>query len=205
MEIKYKIKFLSDWHIGSGSGIPGVIDNGVLKDKNNIPIITGKTIKGLVRDSLEDLLALKKDIDKNIIGDIFGKEGRETGNAIFYNPKLFVEEDLSLMDDSNYKYFIENYNKRDNLRNVRTHTAIDNIKGIAKETSLFSEEVSDSSFEFFGKIEAEDSSAKFIVSALRFITKIGGKRRRGLGYCNIEILEIEKYENYIEEFINGSI
>ncbi|MCU0288996.1 MAG: RAMP superfamily CRISPR-associated protein, partial [Acidobacteria bacterium] len=58
MDINYRLLFLSDWHIGSGTGMPGIVDNGVLKDSQNLPVITGKTIKGITRDALEDLLGL---------------------------------------------------------------------------------------------------------------------------------------------------
>lgn len=55
----YKIEFLSDWHVGSGlSGGPSS-DNIALKDESEFPFIPGKTIKGLLKDSLAEIMNIQ--------------------------------------------------------------------------------------------------------------------------------------------------
>jgi CRISPR/Cas system CSM-associated protein Csm3 (group 7 of RAMP superfamily) len=196
MNIKYHLRFLSDWHVGSGSGIPGVVDNGVLKDSRNVPVITGKTIKGIVRDSLEDILLLiKEPMPRVFIDAIFGDEGAKEGNAVFYNPSLCLDEDDETSED--FQDFLDYFEERD-IGEVRCHTAIE--KGTAKKHHLFSEETSDRLFEFFGDIEVDKEYARYVLASLKFTTKIGGKRRRGLGQCQFDIMEpkVEECKSYIE-------
>jgi CRISPR-associated protein Csx10 len=45
------IRLESDWHIGSGEGIPGSTDRTVLRDENGLPYIPGKTLTGILRKS----------------------------------------------------------------------------------------------------------------------------------------------------------
>ena len=55
MKIKYKIEFHTDWHCGSGLAAGADVDALVVKDKNGMPFIPGKTIKGLVREAVEEI------------------------------------------------------------------------------------------------------------------------------------------------------
>lgn len=197
MNIKYHLRFLSDWHVGSGSGIPGLVDNGVLKDNGNIPIITGRTIKGIIRDALEDILLLKKEPGyESVIEAIFGGEGTKQGEAVFYNPTLYQEEEDQTRGE--FQGFLGCFKEKD-IGEIRCHTSIDKQKGTAKKHHLFSEETSDRLFEFFGDIEVDEYYAKYVLAALKFTTKIGGKRRRGLGQCQFDILEPDEYVTEIRE------
>ena len=197
MKIKYRLFFLSDWHIGSGSGIPGVVDNGVLKNNQNVPVINGKTIKGITRDALEDLLYFIKAPDhSDVMETIFGWEGDKEGNAVFHNPSICMDE--SDKKGSDYKEFLKFFEHRD-IGDIRYHTAIDSETGTASKHQLFSEETSEKCFEFFGHIEIDEAYAKYLIAALKFTTKIGGKRRRGLGQCEFQIREPENCEFYLQE------
>jgi CRISPR/Cas system CMR subunit Cmr4 (Cas7 group RAMP superfamily) len=197
MIIKYRLRFLSDWHIGSGTGIPGVVDNGVLKDNRNVPVINGRTIKGVTRDALEDILYLMRESNAGtVIRAIFGGEGDKEGKAVFYNPSLCMNESDKTSEE--FKDFLNYYDDRA-IGEIRYHTAIDKEKGTAREHHLFSEETSERIFEYFGDIDIDEEYAKYLIAALRFTTKIGGKRRRGLGQCEFQILEPGKYDTYIEE------
>lgn len=196
MKIKYRLFFSSDWHIGSGSGIPGMVDNGVLKDSQNVPVINGKTIKGITRDALEDVLYLiPAPTPGNVLEAIFGGEGTKQGNAVFHNPSICMFE--SDKTGSDYEKFVRYFGQRD-IGAIRYHTAIDS-NGTAKEHQLFSEETTEKQFEFFGQIEVDEAYAKYVIAALKFITKIGGKRRRGLGQCEFQIQKPEDYEPYLKE------
>ena len=45
-QLTIKIKLTSDWHIGSGAGIPGDIDSLVQKDQDGLPYIPAKLLQG---------------------------------------------------------------------------------------------------------------------------------------------------------------
>ncbi|MCW6038924.1 hypothetical protein K4A83_22105 [Spirulina subsalsa FACHB-351] len=57
-----KITMLSDWHIGSGAGIPGDVDRLIQRDADGLPYIPAKTLTGIWRDGCE-LVALGLDND----------------------------------------------------------------------------------------------------------------------------------------------
>lgn len=195
--IKYRLLFLSDWHIGSGTGIPGMVDNGVLKNSQNLPVINGKTIKGITRDALEDLLVLTGAANPALIlSDIFGEEGDKEGQAVFHHPMICPDENERKSPE--FARFLEYFKER-GIGDIRFHTSIDKETGTAQKGHLFSEEISDRGFEFSGTIGVANHYAGYIIAALRFITKIGGKRRRGLGQCELEIISPADYETYIRE------
>ena len=50
-DIKYKITFYSNWHCGSGLAAGADTDELVIKDRNGLPYVPGRTIKGLLREA----------------------------------------------------------------------------------------------------------------------------------------------------------
>src|SRR5690554_3086002 len=78
----YQVKFLSDWHCGSGLTSGSDVDALVIKDQNNLPIIPGKTIKGLLRKAAETIVKLQdnKDEWESFITEVFGKRS-ESGKS----------------------------------------------------------------------------------------------------------------------------
>lgn len=58
-DLTIKIEFFSPWHCGSGLSAGADVDSLVIKDINGLPFIPGKTIKGLIREAVEDYAALR--------------------------------------------------------------------------------------------------------------------------------------------------
>jgi len=54
--IHYRLHLFGDVHVGSGVGLPGVIDEYVVRDHEHFAFLPGSEIKGLVRDSCVTLL-----------------------------------------------------------------------------------------------------------------------------------------------------
>ena len=72
-EIKYQLLLLSDLHIGSGLGIPGILDKCVVRDSKGFAYAPSSHIKGLVRDScirLIDYLGYIKSEDYICAGQV---------------------------------------------------------------------------------------------------------------------------------------
>lgn len=63
-EFNMQLTFRSDWHIGTGAGIPGVSDRAILRDDDGFPFIPGRTIRGILRDMHEQLAGLAHLKDK---------------------------------------------------------------------------------------------------------------------------------------------
>lgn len=181
-QIDYKITFLSDWHIGSGLSGGAEIDAVVLKDKNGLPYIPGKTMKGLCRDALEDIKDAKG-LDQKIIEDIFGiailddKIVENTNSkAVFSNVSISETEQKEIQTNelSDFMY-----------RNIAS-TAIQK-NGIAENESLRVMEVT-IPISLLGSISnISDDAIAHIENALKLIRRVGIDRNNGLGRCTITI------------------
>jgi len=170
MKIKYKIIFRDYWHTGSGMSQGALSDAAVLKDKNGIVYVPGKTIKGLAREAA-------KECDKECdVEKCFGQEGDLMSAVVFKNAVLSRDEYETVVAQNLQKY----------LYDTLTFTKIDS-KGTAQDDTLREIEVC-VPLELEGEVVVEDDKcAECIVKALKKIKHIGLMRNRGLGRCHIEI------------------
>lgn len=167
--IKYKITFHTYWHCGSGLAAGADVDALVVKDKDGMPFVPGKTIKGLVREAVGILNA---DTDEQI----FGTEGTARSESFFTNV---------VMDEYEQK-FIVSENAAPYMYRTFASTAIDD-DGIAKDNSLRSIQVTVPCM-LTGEIQnIPDDKAELFSKALRYIKRLGQWRNRGLGRCTITI------------------
>lgn len=185
--IKYSITFYSQWHCGSGLSAGADVDALVVKDRNNMPFVPGKTLKGLIREAVENLVQFEgKETEMNgIIIGTFGKENEATkdskgisGSAHFSNAELCAKE---------YEAIVAN-NVSTFLYNKVTTTAID-ADGTAQEHSLRSTEVvipCTLHAEITGVPEAMKDT---ICRSFGLIKRLGQKRTRGLGRCDVRAEE----------------
>lgn len=184
--IKYSITFYSQWHCGSGLSAGADVDALVVKDRNNMPFVPGKTLKGLIREAVENLMQFEgKATEMNDLIDTFGKESEATkegkgisGSAHFSNAELC---------DKEYKAIVAN-NVSTFLYNKVTTTAI-GADGTAQEHSLRSTEVvipCTLHAEITGVPEAMKDT---IIRSFGLIKRLGQKRTRGLGRCDVRVEE----------------
>ena len=61
----YKIQFFDYWHTGSGLAGGTYADSIVNKDETDLPIIPGRTIKGLLKDAANSLQRLNNELITN--------------------------------------------------------------------------------------------------------------------------------------------
>lgn len=178
--IKYTIEFYSKWHCGSGLSAGADVDALVVKDKDYMPYVPGKTIKGLVREAVENLLQFTETTEAKakLIVKAFGEEGKTTGCAHFDNAKL---------DGDEYETIVK-ANAAQFLYNKVTTTAISD-EGTAQEHSLRSIETV-VPCTLYGEITGvPEELAGDIVRSFGLIKRIGHKRTRGLGRCDIRPIE----------------
>ena len=178
--IRYKIQFFSCWHCGSGLSAGADVDALVVKDKDGMPFVPGKTMKGLIREAVENYVFLTGG-DSTAVDETFGSEADLKGSAFFSNAALDEREQKAIVSNGAQKFM---YNKM-------TTTAIDE-NGIAKEHSLHSlETVVPCTLTGF-VADVTEPMAKIIGESLGLIKRIGLKRNRGLGRCNITLVEESK-------------
>ena len=139
MDIKYSIKFHTDWHCGSGLAAGADVDALVVKDKDGLPFVPGKTLKGLVREAIEEMELIDGRFNENLFIQAFGNS--EDRNA---DPKLMGKsEDYDFLQkgetfftnaelsEDEHRAIVSNNAARFMYRSISS-TAIDN-EGIAVE------------------------------------------------------------------------
>ena len=179
MELAYKIIFLSDWHCGSGLSGGAEADVTVIKDDLNLPYIAGKTIKGLLKEALMDMLEVKQYTEDDIKA-IFGIEAYDDNEqkAFFSNATLSTDEQEEIVQGklSDFLY-----------RNIASTQIGQN--GTAKDNSLRVMEVC-IPITLEGTISGINSEeqSKLLKKALKWVRHLGVNRNRGLGRCKFEII-----------------
>ncbi|MDD4149936.1 MAG: RAMP superfamily CRISPR-associated protein [Bacteroidales bacterium] len=173
--IKYEIEFFTDWHTGSGLAAGADLDSTVVKDKNGLPFVPGKTIKGLLREAVETLCSANDNVN-NAFGHFDDKTKHIKGTMFFTNAVLSeVERDIILKE-----------NLKAHLYSAISSTAIDD-DGIAKDHSLRKIEVT-VPCKLYGEIlDVPDNIFDDLVNGLRFVKRLGVNRNRGLGRCKFSI------------------
>ena len=203
-----KIKFDSDWHIGTGTEIPGNIDRLVIRDSDGLPFVPAKTINGIWRDALEVLTAG------------FGGKWNEWVDFIFGNQPALQNADPTIKPQ-NSKINLQPAGFSQNLRNlfsnderlkqaltfVKPGIAIDDKSGTAKQDHLRFEEMSrsgailEAEFEINTDDETAETVEALLVLSAELVERLGGKRRRGAGKCKFlleGLMSKEDALNYIE-------
>jgi CRISPR/Cas system CSM-associated protein Csm3 (group 7 of RAMP superfamily) len=176
--IKYSITFLSDWHAGSGLSAGAESDATVIKDSENLPYLPGKTIKGLLKDALMDIVDVNDKINKNTIDQLFGRvkddASTEGGKLYFSNASISDNEKAEIsVEMSQYLY-----------RNLSSTTIDEN--GVTKKGSLRTMEVT-YPIALHGEIVSneyfKDNEIELLQNAMKWTRSLGSNRNRGLGRC----------------------
>ena len=171
--IKYEIEFFSNWHCGSGLAAGADVDLLVIKDKNGLPYLPGRTLKGLLRDAASAL-----QVNQQTIDDIFGvsgeKDGHKVGNAFFGNATLPPAEYQYIVEQGLTQYLFQTF----------ASTRIDE-NGIADDNTLRKVETVVPC-----KLEGEilnvpEDAEKALQETMCFIKRMGTGRNRGYGRCKI--------------------
>jgi CRISPR/Cas system CSM-associated protein Csm3 (group 7 of RAMP superfamily) len=182
MNINYQIKFYSEWHCGSGLSAGADTDALVLKDKDGLPYIPGKTLKGLLREAAEEILSIRgkqSEIISRAFGHFDEKDCFSQGTLFFTNATLNKEEREAIISEG-LKPF---------LYSRVASTAIDD-NGIAQDGSLRSMETVlpctlDGCIRVPEGVGAELKS--LLEDAMHYVKCLGVNRNRGLGRCDIMI------------------
>ncbi len=188
MDIHYKIKFYSDWSCGSGLAAGADVDLLPIRDAQGLPFVPGKTMKGLVREALESLYSIKGKDEQPLI-DMMGKKNdvasdggdMKSGCSFFMNAVIPAEQ-AQLIVAQELQQFM--------FRRISS-TAIDK-DGVAKDHSLRKIQVA-VPCELEGSIlDVPQTTVPDVVDALCFIKRMGSNRNRGLGRCDIEVLNVKE-------------
>ena len=173
--IKYEIEFFSNWHCGSGLAAGADVDALVIKDKDRLPYIPGRTIKGLLREAAS---AITDDLETvNMVFGISGNDvNHKVGASFFSNAVLPSAERKYILEQKLQSLLYESFSS----------TSIDE-NGIAKDHSLRKiETVVPCKLEGVILSVPEEALQK-VEDAMSFIKRLGTGRNRGYGRCKITI------------------
>ena len=198
---KLEIKLLSDTIIGSAEGYGAIVDNDVVYDDLGFPYIPAKRVKGILKDSANELMSYfqnaiidyKIDIDK-----LFGASGNKKGVLKFSN--LYIEdydknrEWLKFYKSKKYKINITQQKILDTFTSIRTSTTIDKKTGSSKKGSLRKFRAINAGNKFYCEIEIEDKYVEQFALICQNVRFMGTKRNRGFGNVRFNLLD-EKRNN----------
>lgn len=198
MIVPVKIQFASSFHHGSGFGVAGLVDRGVLRDGNGIPYLAGSSLKGRFRHALLRMDggleacadptgtgAFCRNRDSQcrlcrLFGSPWNKGEWEFGDA-------FPDEDLANAVRSLEKIRIGALHSDST---IRRQTSMDRVLGKVREQLLFSTELLDGGWLFVGEVDgvrADDLSV--LRHCAKLVTHLGSGQSRGHGRCEITVLE----------------
>lgn len=185
MKIKYEIQLHTYWHCGSGLAAGADVKALAIKDKYGLPFIPGKTIKGLVREAVDEMLTLKSDSVeateeyKKTFG-YFAKDAKtmERSEAFFTNACLREKESDAIKSNGLAKFMFDSVSQ----------TAIEK-EGVALKNSLRKIQVALPCVLEGEILNVPATMETTIKDGLKFIKCLGIGRYRGLGRCTITIKE----------------
>ena len=178
--------------VGSNK-IDFVQDSPIQRDWNNLPMILGTSIAGVVR----------KEFNEKIASDIFGEN---QGSKIIFSNALLLDENNQV----NEKLLI---NKSDFLQifdelPIRQHTAITD-KGVTREHSKFDEEIVFKGSRFKFLVEFVDLDEEIFEKVIEKIVsktfRLGGGRTKGFGEFEVEKITYEEFDENSYSDISTSL
>lgn len=205
-----QLNMLSDWHIGSGSG-SGVIDSIVQKDLNGLPYISAKTLTGILRDATE-LVALGLDNGEENgrwqewVNCLFGEQPSvtiEVDETIESPPRPAALSIRSAHLPRKLSHVLSTESKS-KLKNaicfIKPGIKIEQSSGCAEKDCLRFEEMvrQGTVLEALNcqlilppesKQEQKQTAYALLIAGMKMVERLGGKRRRGAGLCQIRIQE----------------
>ena len=180
-KIEYTITFHTDWHCGSGLSASADVDSLPIKDASGLPYVPGKTMKGLVREAIEDFFLFS---NNSLVGHdekikktfgFFDDKDKTIRGSVFFSNALLPKSEASEIK----RCHMEKY-----LFRTLSNTAIDKT-GIAAPHSLRKIDVT-VPCKLHGYISGiPEELEEEIKKALCYIKRIGQGRNRGLGRCTI--------------------
>lgn len=218
-KFKVRITMLSDWHVGSGAGIPGNIDAMIARDSDGFPFIPAKTLVGIWRDAMERLIyGLDNGNDIGFwsqwVNVIFGSQPAVVKNpndkplpAILAPQPARLPEGLrnAINKDKNDPRlkqaltFIKPENKMDELSGT-TATKMLRLVEMGRIGSILE---SDCELDLSGLINDEPPLIDaLLIASAKLVERIGGKRRRGSGKCSFDLIDcgmdLKQAINYLQ-------
>lgn len=196
-----RLQLLSDTTFGRGDGVAGLIDQEVEHDAHGFPYLRGRTLKGLLSEECDNLIAVMADAKRqhwqHIAARLFGVPGSTLDTmALMHVGDACLPEDLrSAIAQQINQGDLKREQVLDSLTTVRRQTAIATDTGVADPNSLRSARVvlRDLCFTAHLFLEEEPSPdmLALLVAGAAALRRVGSGRNRGRGHVHCTIWDGE--------------
>lgn len=180
-DMQLEIKLLSYWHAGSGFGRSADADALVLKDRDDLPYLPGKTVKGLLREAMhccEESGAVPAGTTERLFGK-HTEEGKPTGStpgALAFDSAVLPAKEREWLASKNAK------THRDAMYDTFASTSIGN-DGIALDRTLRTIELCVPVVLNAPVSGIPEDAEEPLHKACALLRALGSHRNRGLGRC----------------------
>lgn len=193
MSYQLKIDIQSYWHPGTGSGRGSDVDAVTHRDRDGLPLLPGKTLKGILRDAVSRWEQFTKTVNTPSLAEQLFGAGADADEKWLGSVRV---SDAVLADDIR-DYLLEDKNLVTGLYRSIHATAIEHDTGTAVNKSLRGIEVVVPLTLYATLDEVPNASHKVanwqktIEQSLGLIQAVGAHRTRGLGRA-VVTLEAKK-------------
>lgn len=191
--MKLHLDLMHYWHVGTGSGRGGHLDAVVRRDELGLPLVPGRSLKGLLRDAVCKAHALgwygdAEDPSTLLFGSSSQavSEGRSVPGTLRVSDARLpsaLRDAIAARSDKERGVLVSAFYRE------MFSTAIDEHSGVAREHSLRGIEVA-VPCELIADLEAlepatESRWAETVRTALPLLRAVGGHRTRGYGRVRV--------------------
>jgi CRISPR-associated protein Csx10 len=218
-----RVRLISDWHVGTGTGRPGSVDRLVARDAESLPFIPAKTLTGIWRDACEQVAhALDNGNEKGgwtswvkvVFGDEPGRARQDDPVAgpprpavLSVRPAYFPKPLRAALGRRKGRENPYRAQLRQAITFVKPGVMIDRATGRAADDYLRSEEMARTglvldaacSLDRAGWEEPQcRAAAALLCAGARLVERLGGKRRRGGGRAEFAISGLADAAGWLE-------
>ncbi len=198
--LQIKIQLLSDTTFGRGDGVAGLVDQEVEHDAYGFPYLRGRTLKGLLREECENLIAVLPSHESewlSIAYKLFGEPGSDLNSKrILHVGDACLPQDLraavaqQIDADQLTKTDVLN-----SLTTIRRQTSIEALTGVPDKGSLRSARVIVRELELSANLDFEQEPTNAMKSLITVGTlalrHLGTGRHRGRGHVRCTLHNVD--------------
>lgn len=198
--LQITIQLLSDTTFGRGDGVAGLVDQEVEHDAYGFPYLRGRTLKGLLREECENLIAVLPSNQSEWLSvsyKLFGEPGSDLNSkGTLYVGDACLPQDLRVavakQIDADYLTKTDILNS---LTTIRRQTSIEALSGVPDKGSLRSARVIVRELELSAYLDFEqeptDAMKSLITVGTLALRHLGSGRHRGRGHVRCTLHDVD--------------
>ncbi len=217
---QFSMKLLSDTTFGRGDGVAGLVDQEVEHDPSGFPYLRGRTLKGLISEECDNLIAVMEDAERQkhwyaIAAKLFGVSGstRENRGELHVGDAC-LPADLRQAVATQLKQPNPELTQHDvlsSLTTIRRQTAISVTTGAPETNSLRSIRTIIRGLTFCASLGFEnppnddDDMVRLLAVGAAALRHVGSSRNRGRGQVHCKLLHYSEDDSKYKDITKKSV